>query len=170
MVEKSLPFSELLDGYGTTTIGAGMHVESVVALLKLRGEDGSASWAVRSGGVLLANEELLGVLDGLTTSLRQRLTKAWKGTLTPTSSAMPGREPPAPIPFSELLAGLETIGVAEEHLIESVFAVIKARRIDGAPVWHVRSAEMRLSSEEQLGALDGYADTVRQDLADSWNW
>lgn len=163
-----MPFSELLAGYGTTTIGEGMDVESVFALLKVRAEDGSPAWSVRSGGLPLAKEELLGVLDGLTTSIRQRLTKAWEGTLSPASTA--GRLPPEPVPFSELLAGLETVGVADEHLIESVFAVIKARRVDGVPVWHVRSAEMKLSSEEQLGALDGYAATVRRDLAESWNW
>jgi hypothetical protein len=29
---------------------------------------------------------------------------------------------------------------------------------------------MRLSSEELLGALDGYAATIREDLAASWKW
>lgn len=172
MAEKSLPFSELLAGYGTTTIDEGMDIESVVALLKVRAEDGSAKWSVRSGGLALTVEELLGVLDGLTTSLRQRLTRAWKGVLGPESPAAStaGRRPPAPIAFSELFAGLETLGVVDEHLIESVFAVIKARRLDGVPVWYVRSSEMQLSSEELLGALDGYAATVRGDLAGSWNW
>ncbi|MDQ6928343.1 MAG: hypothetical protein M3159_06730 [Actinomycetota bacterium] len=168
MGEESIPFSELLAGYGTTTIGDGMAVESVFALLKVRGEDGSPAWSVRSGGSPLTNEELLGVLNGLTTSVRQKLTNSWKGTGSPASTAE--RPAPTPIPFSELLAGLETVGVAEEHLIESVFAVIKARRIDGVPVWHVRSSEMKLSSEELLGALDGYEATVRQDLSGSWNW
>lgn len=166
-----MPFSELLAGYGTTTIGEGMDIESVFALLKVRSEDGSAAWSVRSGGVPLTMEELLGVLDGLTTSLRQRLTRAWKGTLIPKAPAgSTGDQRPASIPFSQLLAGLETVGVADEHLIESVFAVIKARRVDGVAVWYVRSAEMKLSSEEQLGALDGYAATIRQDLAASWKW
>jgi hypothetical protein len=168
VAENSVPFSELLAGYGTTTIGEGMAIESVTALLKLRAEDGSAAWSVRSGGSPLTAEELLGVLDGLTTSLRQRLTRCWKGTLPPAASGE--HRPPAPIPFSELLAGMETVGVAEEHLIESVFAVIKSRRGDGVLVWHVRSAEMKLGSEELLGALDGYAATVRQDLAESWKW
>ncbi|MGI8809301.1 MAG: hypothetical protein ACR2KK_15985 [Acidimicrobiales bacterium] len=172
MPEQPIPFSELLAGYGTTTIGEGMAIESVFALLKVRSEDGRPAWSVRSGGSPLAVEEVLGVLDGLTTSLRQRLTRAWKGTLkTESPTATTGEHrPPAPIPFSELLAGLETLDVADEHLIESVFAVIKARRPDGMPVWYVRSAEMRLSSEELLGALDGYAATVRQDLATSWTW
>ena len=171
MAEKPVPFSELLAGYGTTTIGEGMAVESVFALLKVRAEDGSAEWSVRSGGVPLTAEELLGVLEGLTTSLRQRLTRAWKGTLNPAPAASTGEHrPPAPIPFSELLAGLETVGVVDQHLIESVFAVIKARRGDRGPVWYVRSAEMKLSSEELLGALDGYAATVREDLAGSWQW
>ena len=108
MAEKPMPFSELLAGYGTTTIGEGMAIESVFALLKVRAEDGSAAWSVRSGGVQLTGEELLGVLDALTTSLRQRLTRAWKGTLNPKAPAASTGEhrPPAPIPFSELLAGL----------------------------------------------------------------
>jgi hypothetical protein len=161
-----MPFSELLAGYGTVTIGDGMDVESVLALLKLRADDGSPAWSVRSGGVPLAGEERLGVLDGLTTSIRQRLIGAWRGTLTPNTA----QEEPARVPFSELLAGLETVGVADKYLIESVFALIKARRPDGSTVWHVRSSEMTLSSEELLGALDGFAATVRQDLAASWNW
>ncbi len=163
-----MPFSELLAGYGTTTIGEGMAVESVFALLKVRAEDGAAAWSVRSGGSTVSGEELLGVLDGLTTSIRQRLTRCWKGTASRASTGK--NQPLAPIPFSDLLAGLETVGVAEEHLIESVFAIIKSRREDGVPVWHVRSAEMKLSSEELLGALDGYAATVREDLAQSWKW
>ncbi len=168
MAEEPTPFSELLAGYGTTTIGDGLRVESVFALLKVRAEDGSAAWSVRSGGTPLSSEELLGVLDGLTTSIRQRLTRSWKGTGNLASSG--GHGPPTPIPFSELLAGLQTVGVADTHLIESVFAVIKARRVDGVPVWHVRSAEMKLGWEELLGAIEGYAATVRQDLAASWKW
>ncbi len=163
-----MPFSELLAGYGTTTIGEGMHVESVFALLKVRAEDGSAAWSVRSGGSQLTREELLGVLDGLTTSMRQRLTNAWKRTNQESPPA--GSGPSAPIPFSELLAGLETVGVDDRYLIESVFAVIKARRVDGAAVWCVRSSEMRLSAEERLGALEGYAATLRQDVAETWKW
>ena len=66
--------------------------------------------------------------------------------------------------------GLETVGVADEYVIESVFAVIKARRADGVPTWFVRSSEMKLNPEERLGALEGYAATVRQNLADTWKW
>jgi hypothetical protein len=166
VAEEPTPFSDLLAGYGTTTIGEGMQVESVFALLKLRGEDGSPAWSVRSGGVPLTAEELLGVLDGLTTSMRQRLGQAWKRQLP----AATGGAPPAPIQFSELLAGLQTVGIAEEYLIESVFAVIKARRADGTTAWFVRSSEMKLNPEERLGALEGYAATVRQDLAATWKW
>lgn len=169
-----MQFSELLAGYGTITIGDDMDIESVFALLKLRAEDGSAAWSVRSGGVPLTLEELLGVLEGLTTSIRQRLTKAWKRTMsheeTPSSATGGGQGRPTPVPFSELFAGLETVGVDDGYLIESVFAIIKARRVDRVPVWHVRSAEMKLGSEELLGALEGYAASVRQDLAASWKW
>ena len=165
MAEEPIPFSKLLAGYGTVTIGEGMAIESVCALLKLRGEDGSAAWSVRSGGLPLTPEERLGVFEGLTTSIRQRLTRAWKGTLRSSQNA-----PLPPISFSELLAGLDTVAVVDQYLIESVFAIIKARRSDGAVVWHVRSSEMKLSSEELLGALDGYAASLRQDVAASWNW
>jgi hypothetical protein len=165
-----MPFSQLLAGYGTTTIGDENRIESVFTLLKLRGEDGNAAWSVRSGGVPLTLEELLGVLEGLATSVRHTLTKAWKRTASDAPAANTGAEPPAPTQFSQLLDGLETVGVQDEYLIESVFAVIKARRGDGAPVWFVRSAEMKLGSEELLGALEGYASTVRQDLAESWKW
>jgi hypothetical protein len=146
-----------------------MDIESVFALLKVRAEDGSAAWSVRSGGAPLSLEELLGVVDGLTNSIRERLTRAWKRTESPAATTG-AQVRPVPIPFSELLAGLQTVGVGEGYLIESVSAVIKARRPDGVPVWHVRSSEMKLSSEELLGALEGYAATVRQDLSSSWKW
>ncbi len=166
MAEEPTPFSVLLAGYGTVSIGEGMQVESVFALLKVRAEDGSAAWSVRTGGSPLTAEELLGVLDGLTTSMRQRLSMSWRGQSPPPGTG----GPTAPIQFSELLAGLETVGVGDEYVIESVFAVIKARRLDGAPAWFVRSSEMKLSPEERLGALEGYADTVRQGLAATWKW
>ncbi len=167
-----MPFSELLAGYGTTTLGEGMEIESVFALLKLRAEDGSAAWSVRAGGTPLTTEETLGVLEGLTTSIRQRLTRAWKRTPDPpVGGTAGGAQPqPVPIPFGQLLAGLETTGVDDTYLIESVFAVIKARRVDGVPGWFVRSAEMKLGWEELLGALDGYSAAVRQDVAGSWKW
>lgn len=166
MAEEPTPFSALLAGCGTTALGEGLEVQSVFALLKVRAEDGSAAWSVRSGGAPVTSEELLGVLDGLTTSMRQRLTMAWRGQSPPPSTGAP----PAPTQFSELLAGLETVAVGSEYVIESVFAVIKARRVDGAPAWFVRSSEMKLSAEERLGALEGYADTVRQGVAATWKW
>jgi hypothetical protein len=166
VAEEPTPFSALLAGYGTTSLGEGLQVESVFALLKIRAEDGSAAWSVRSGGAPVTPEELLGVLDGLTTSMRRRLTMAWKGQSPPPATG--GRL--APIQFSELLAGLETVGVADQYVIESVFAVIKARKADRAPAWLVRSSEMKLGAEERLGALEGYAETVRQGLAAKWRW
>ena len=166
MAEEPTPFSVLLAGYGTTSLGEGMQAESVFALLKVRAEDGSPAWSVRSGGAPLPAEELLGVLDGLTTSLRQKLSMSWKGQSPPPSTGV--KLPPQK--FSEMFEGLGTIGVADKYVIESVFAVIKARRADGAKTWFVRSSEMRLNPEERLGALDGYAATVRQNLADTWKW
>lgn len=161
-----MSFGTLLAGYGTTAIGEGMRVDSVFALLKVRAEDGSAAWSVRSGGSPMSGEELLGVLDGLNTSMRHRLTLAWKHQVPPP----PPGVPMPPIQFGELLAGMETVGVGDQYVIESVFAVIKARRVDGVAAWFVRSSEMLLSSEERLGALEGYAATVRAGLAENWQW
>jgi hypothetical protein len=166
MAEVPMPFAELLDGYGTTSIGEGLAVESVIALLKLRTEQGTATWAVRSGGAPLPKEELLGTLDGITTSIRKKLAGGWRGENT----ANPSGTPLPPTSFSDLFAGLETVGIVDEHLIESIFAIIKARRAGGTTSWFVRSAEMKLSSEEVVGALEGYLDTVRQDVAGSWTW
>jgi hypothetical protein len=160
-----MPFSELLAGYGTVKIGDEMAIDSVFALMKLRGEDGGASWSVRMGGVRLPLEELLGTLDGLTTSIRRKLTGGWRGEVSQSTGGAA-----EPIAFSELLTGLDTVGIADEHLIESVFAVIRARAGNGVPAWYVRSAEMTLSSEELLGALEGYASSVREDVAGSWRW
>ncbi len=120
VADEPTPFSVLLAGYGTTALGEGMQVESVFALLKVRAEDGSAAWSVRSGGSPVTSEELLGVLDGLTTSMRQRLTMAWNRQSPPPSSGQPS----APSQFSELLAGLETVALDHQYVIESVFAVI----------------------------------------------
>ena len=166
MAEGRVPFSKLLAGYGTTTIGEGMHVTSVFALLKVRAENGSAAWMVRSGGSSLPPEELLGVLDGLTTSMRLKLTRAWKGQ----APAPRTGKPPVPVAFSELLAGLETVGRRRRvrHRVGVRSGQGPARR--WGPVWLVRSSEMQLSSEERLGALEGYSATVRQDLADKWKW
>lgn len=166
MPEEPTSFSTLLAGYGTTSLGEGVRAEFVFVLLKLRGEDGSPAWSYRSGGVAVSSEEMLGVLDGLTTSLRQRLVMCWKHETPPPSVT----EPLPPIKFSELLDGLDTVGVSNEHVIESVFAVIKARRGDGTPLWYVRSSEMQLGAEERLGALEGYAALIRQNLADMWRW
>lgn len=165
MAEEPVPFSKLLAGYGTVTIGEGMTVESVLTLLKLRAESGRPAWSVRLGGTPMTSEERLGVLEGLTTSIRKRLTRAWQGTLGQPQQGTLDR-----VSFSDLLEGLDTVNVDSEYLIESVFAIIKARRADGAPVWHVRSSEMELSSEELLGALEGYTATVRQEVSGSWSW
>ena len=50
--------------------------------------------------------------------MRQRLIRAWKHE-PPTPST---GTPLGPVSFSELLAGMETVGVGDEYLIESVFA------------------------------------------------
>ena len=165
MAEGPAPFSELLAGYGTTTIGDGMNVESVFALLKVRNEDGSAAWLVRSGGMPLTAEELLGVLDGLTTSMRQRLTQAWKGE-TPAPGPASGQHPSRSA--SCWPAWRRSASVAIPHRVGVRGHQGPAGR--RVPVWHRAFLGDEASPEERLGALEGYAATVRQDLADKWKW
>ena len=64
---------------------------------------------VRSGGVPLSAEELVGVLDGLTTSMRAAADEDVE-TARPAAASTGGRRHRHPSPFSELLAGLETVG------------------------------------------------------------
>ena len=50
----------------------------------------------------------------------------------------------------------------------SVWMLVKSRDSDGDVVWGVRSAGDPLSSEELLGALTGFAESIKRDLASDW--
>ncbi len=62
-------------------------------------------------GLPLATEELLGVLKGLTTSIRQRLTKAWKRTSTESPRRVPVDRADQYPYVQRGPAGLQTLGV-----------------------------------------------------------
>ena len=169
MAEEPTPFSVLLAGCGTQepagrrTSGSSRcspSSRSGPSTAERRG-DGAKWWSTP-----LTKEKLLGVLDGLTVSLRQRLSMAWKSQTPPPTVGVPT----APMQFSELLTGLETVGVARPYVIESVFAVIKARRVDGAPGWFVRSSEMKLNPEERLGAPWDMPPRSESDWPRHWKW
>jgi hypothetical protein len=50
----------------------------------------------------------------------------------------------------------------------SVWMLVKSRDSDGDVVWGVRSAGDPLTSEELLGALTGFAESIKRDLASDW--
>jgi hypothetical protein len=63
--------------------------------------------------------------------------------------------------------------MSDEPLVEgdtplSVWMLVKSRDSDGDVVWGVRSAGDPLSSEELLGALTGFAESIKRDLASDW--
>lgn len=63
--------------------------------------------------------------------------------------------------------------MSDEPLVEgdtplSVWMLVKLRDSDGDVVWGVRSAGDPLSSEELLGALTGFTESIKRDLASDW--
>jgi hypothetical protein len=49
-----------------------------------------------------------------------------------------------------------------------VWMLVKSRDADGDVVWGVRNAGEPFSSEELLGALTGFAESLKRDLASDW--
>src|SRR4029453_5031932 len=63
--------------------------------------------------------------------------------------------------------------MSDEPLVEgdeplSIWMMVKSRDSEGDVVWGVRSAGEPLSSEELLGALTGFAESLKRDLASDW--
>ena len=63
--------------------------------------------------------------------------------------------------------------MSDEPLVEgdaplSVWMLVKSRDADGDLVWGVRNAGEPLTSEELLGALTGFTQSLTRDLASDW--
>ena len=61
----------------------------------------------------------------------------------------------------------------DEPLVEgdepiSVWMLVKSRDIDGDVVWGVRNAGEPFSSEELLGALTAFTESLKRDLSSDW--
>ena len=50
----------------------------------------------------------------------------------------------------------------------SVWMLIKSRDAEGDVVWGVRNAGEPFTSEELLGALTGFTESLKRDLASDW--
>ncbi len=63
--------------------------------------------------------------------------------------------------------------MSDEPLVEgdapvSVWMLVKSRDAEGDVVWGVRNAGEPFTSEELLGALTGFTESLRRDLASDW--
>lgn len=63
--------------------------------------------------------------------------------------------------------------ISDEPLVDgdqvlSVWMLVKSRDADGDVVWGVRNAGAPFTSEELLGALTGFAESLKRDLASDW--
>ena len=63
--------------------------------------------------------------------------------------------------------------MSDEPLVEgdeavSVWMLVKSRDADGDVVWGVRNAGQPFTSEELLGALTGFTESLKRDLASDW--
>jgi hypothetical protein len=51
---------------------------------------------------------------------------------------------------------------------QSVWMLVKSRDAEGDVVWGVRNAGAPFTSEELLGALTGFTESLKRDLASDW--
>ena len=63
--------------------------------------------------------------------------------------------------------------MSDEPLVEgdeplSIWMLVKSRDSDGDIVWGVRNAGEPFTSEELLGALTGFTESLTRDLASDW--
>ena len=63
--------------------------------------------------------------------------------------------------------------ISDEPLVDgdevlSVWMLVKSRDADGDVVWGVRNAGEPFTSEELLGALTGFAESLKRDLSSDW--
>lgn len=63
--------------------------------------------------------------------------------------------------------------MSDEPLVDgdeplSVWMLVKLRDADGDVVWGVRNAGAPFTSEELLGALTGFTESLKRDLASDW--
>jgi hypothetical protein len=73
-----------------------------------------------------------------------------------------------PQQLAELIAATTDEPLVEGDEPLSVWMLVKSRDVDGDIVWGIRTAGRPLSSEELLGALTGFAESLKRDLSSDW--
>jgi hypothetical protein len=73
-----------------------------------------------------------------------------------------------PQQLAELIAATTDEPLVEGDQPVSVWMLVKSRDVDGDVVWGVRNAGEPFSSEELLGALSGFTESLKRDLSSDW--
>ena len=78
-------------------------------------------------------------------------------------------QPPSPGEIAEHVAAMTLDPLVEGDKPLSIWLLVKSRDAEGDIVWGVRNAGEPLGSEELLGALTGFAESLKRDLASDWD-
>lgn len=73
-----------------------------------------------------------------------------------------------PKQLAELIAATTDEPLVEGDEPLSVWMLVKSRDVEGDIVWGVRNAGEPFSSEELLGALTGFTESLKRDLSSDW--
>jgi hypothetical protein len=73
-----------------------------------------------------------------------------------------------PQQLAELIAATTDEPLVEGDKPISVWMLVKSRDVDGDVVWGIRNAGEPFSSEELLGALTGFTESLKRDLSSDW--
>jgi hypothetical protein len=77
-------------------------------------------------------------------------------------------DPTGPAVLAEHIAAMSDEPLVEGDAPVSVWMLVKSRDADGDLVWGVRNAGEPFTSEELLGALSGFTQSLTRDLASDW--
>ena len=73
------------------------------------------------------------------------------------------------VQMSELVGSWTTDELESDLRPLSAIMLIKSAAADGEAAWSARSGGADLSSEELLGALSGFVESLKNDLATDWD-
>jgi hypothetical protein len=75
---------------------------------------------------------------------------------------------PDPDELARLVNSMTDEPLVEGDQVLSVWMLVKSHDTDGDVVWGVREAGHPLGSEELLGALTGFVESLKRNLASDW--
>jgi hypothetical protein len=77
-------------------------------------------------------------------------------------------DPSGPAGLAHHIAAMSDEPLVEGDEPQSVWMLVKSRDAEGDVVWGVRNAGAPFTSEELLGALTGFTESLKRDLASDW--